>query len=631
MLFSITSVTAQSTQPVANATVKVTDGNGVLYGTTDANGDVTLLVKAKQHDITVSAYGHKTKTVNNVNFATTHDVEISLESAPFIVGQITSNASPVYGVRVEAEGGYTTITDKEGRYAVPADGSVGSTVSIDANPLGTEDLLMKGDKVMDVMREFVSITGAAVNFPEGFNIVIPKGLSTNVVQKSNERVVLNDNLVHHDIQLDTSYSISGYVRSNGQPVENAIVLASTHNSSVSYAAMGITDADGHFVINYNIVNVQYDVSVFAKGYTIVSQTISVNSDTEVDFNLTSSVTVAGKVFSNDNIALSNVTVLFTVGNIPIMTQTDANGEYEILSGLAPGEYNVTFGYLIGAMPVISNATVTLSEGANNVDLTLPVTMMSFTGNIDDPDRDHLLEPVTLKIIAHVSMGFYSLDIPFTQFIGQEGSFSFSVPKSIDIQGMIVNVSSFTVKVGSDYYYDEFTVEDNISPDSEYNLGTINVDTGALTNVTIHVDGVSSDVTLPTFNYPMLIKYGDNEFTLSVSSNSSLEMAYYMLQSGEGNITFHVGGPTGTNGFIEFTIPKALMSSPYTISIDGKTAGYTVVNENATHVTLRITYNHSEHDVSVQSSNAIPEFPLTPAAVLIVLAVIVIVLMKKRIL
>ena len=57
--------------------------------------------------------------------------------------------------------------------------------------------------------------------------------------------------------------------------------------------------------------------------------------------------------------------------------------------------------------------------------------------------------------------------------------------------------------------------------------------------------------------------------------------------------------------------------------------YIVVNENTTHITIKITYTHSEHDISIESSNAIPEFPLTPVAILIILAAIILVLMKKK--
>jgi len=86
-----------------------------------------------------------------------------------------------------------------------------------------------------------------------------------------------------------------------------------------------------------------------------------------------------------------------------------------------------------------------------------------------------------------------------------------------------------------------------------------------------------------------------------------------FRQGDKEIRFTVSGPSGTTGFCNVTIPKALLiGEPWLILIDGIPATF-IVMENATHAMLYFAYVHSTHNVQIIGTWVIGE-PPPPAGI-----------------
>lgn len=107
--------------------------------------------------------------------------------------------------------------------------------------------------------------------------------------------------------------------------------------------------------------------------------------------------------------------------------------------------------------------------------------------------------------------------------------------------------------------------------------------------------------------------GGEEFHLEVTSNS--DVSAVELSESEKKVSFTVEGETGTEGVAEVTIPKAMLSGEMMVFIDGQAvteaSNDVIVKSNTnTEVTFEINYHHSEHDIEVQGTNVVPEFPVS---------------------
>ena len=73
------------------------------------------------------------------------------------------------------------------------------------------------------------------------------------------------------------------------------------------------------------------------------------------------------------------------------------------------------------------------------------------------------------------------------------------------------------------------------------------------------------------------------------------------------INYTVQGLDGTNGWSNITVPNAMLGGPYTVMVDGGGVVQTVVN-NGTHSAIYFTYGQSTHQIIIQGTTIIPEFP-----------------------
>jgi len=119
--------------------------------------------------------------------------------------------------------------------------------------------------------------------------------------------------------------------------------------------------------------------------------------------------------------------------------------------------------------------------------------------------------------------------------------------------------------------------------------------------------IPPDAEFPPFIFN--VSMGTQIYSISAISNSTVSELDFNQTSKE--LKFNVEGTSGTTGFCNITFPASLMSGTFSVFIDGvllvKNVDYTE-SYNGTHYAIRVSYNHSVHDIRITSTDLIPEFP-----------------------
>jgi hypothetical protein len=124
------------------------------------------------------------------------------------------------------------------------------------------------------------------------------------------------------------------------------------------------------------------------------------------------------------------------------------------------------------------------------------------------------------------------------------------------------------------------------------------------------------------------------YYVTTESNSSVTN-FNFNQTGK-SLYFNVSGASGTKGFVNVTIPKALLDvkpeyappNDWLIFIDGNPTTFTKT-ENATHTSLYITYTHTQHQIEIKGNWVVPEFPTTMSIFLILVLMAIIVTFSRK--
>jgi hypothetical protein len=97
------------------------------------------------------------------------------------------------------------------------------------------------------------------------------------------------------------------------------------------------------------------------------------------------------------------------------------------------------------------------------------------------------------------------------------------------------------------------------------------------------------------------------------------------------INYTAIGIDGTKGMSNITVPDEMLGGPYTVRINGGLASPNpIVVDNGTHSTIYFTYDQSINNIEITGTTAVPEFPSTmPALILIVMTFIAVALAKKK--
>jgi hypothetical protein len=97
--------------------------------------------------------------------------------------------------------------------------------------------------------------------------------------------------------------------------------------------------------------------------------------------------------------------------------------------------------------------------------------------------------------------------------------------------------------------------------------------------------------------------------VGVDVKTSSTITNFILDEKSKRLSFRVEGESGTAGSTEMSIGR-ILEGPYSVTIDGKvTTDFEVSNGAEGVATIKISYTHSVHSITITGVNVMPEFPL----------------------
>lgn len=256
-------------------------------------------------------------------------------------------------------------------------------------------------------------SGSAITDKNG-NYIISQGLKTGTYNVSISDVIgyVNNETggidviagqttpnVNFDLQL--SGGISGTVTDavSGKPVNGTLVSSTSASGTGTYGFYSITDSNGNYSMATNMPTGTYNVTIlYPEGHFNNSTTVTVTSGVEtknVNFALAKSGIISGRITAPDGTPVNATVSAFSLSTFYSgSAQTDANGNYSIVSGLGTAsDYIVSADANLGSgsnsTGYINFISVTAGQETSGVDLELTVTITpptpsgTITGRVTD--------------------------------------------------------------------------------------------------------------------------------------------------------------------------------------------------------------------------------------------------------
>ena len=146
-------------------------------------------------------------------------------------------------------------------------------------------------------------------------------------------------------------------------------------------------------------------------------------------------------------------------------------------------------------------------------------------------------------------------------------------------------------------------------------------------VMVSTDGdsllVSAERSMPAQAYT---KWESQIFKVMLNTNSEIS-DYRFIQPAK-EVRFTLSGETDTMGFLEVSLPIALIGPPYTVYFDGKPVE-AEIHQTCCTASIKLTYKHSLHTVAVAGASAIPEIPAAPLTLTTTAALTLLYIRKRR--
>ena len=122
----------------------------------------------------------------------------------------------------------------------------------------------------------------------------------------------------------------------------------------------------------------------------------------------------------------------------------------------------------------------------------------------------------------------------------------------------------------------------------------------------------------------------NDVTYYVHTFSNSTITDFMFNQSLKQISFSVGGTSGTTGFSNVTIPKDLLAGQYTVFDDESQSLVFDEQSNESHNFLSFNYTHSSNIIRIEGTKVIPEFPAwTPLLLLLITLTVALSTYKRR--
>jgi len=140
--------------------------------------------------------------------------------------------------------------------------------------------------------------------------------------------------------------------------------------------------------------------------------------------------------------------------------------------------------------------------------------------------------------------------------------------------------------------------------------TITLTADAESSINPSYVSIKGEPLVHTRSYP--VTWDSRTFLVTINTNSTI--SDLLFDQSVKQISYKISGGAGTYGFSNVTIPKELISGPFTLNVDD-TPIEAAMMENATHISLHFTYEQVSHEVKLIGTYVIPEFPVSLIATL----------------
>jgi len=115
------------------------------------------------------------------------------------------------------------------------------------------------------------------------------------------------------------------------------------------------------------------------------------------------------------------------------------------------------------------------------------------------------------------------------------------------------------------------------------------------------------------NHPLMGSFSDfvvtwQEETYHVTIISNSTISEFNFSQPDKMLGFNVTVTHGASVFCRLSVPMNLLGGPYTLVFDGMSSANFLEESNGTHSFLYFTYNDDVHDVKIEGTSVVPEFP-----------------------
>lgn len=411
-----------------------------------------------------------------------------------------------------------------------------------------------------------------------------------------------------NIKMKSSHAIEGRITdSAGNPLSDLAVLAFDRNGNMANT-MAITNATGHYRLDNDLAAGTYTIvvpSLFSKGYAPASAAVKLPVAGSVDFILDKSSSITGRVVDAAGKPVESAAIFaiskgandtelaqfLTAGMASALT--DSQGRFTLQGGLSKGAYVVTASF--GNVPATGSAEIQAGGTAEiKLDFTEAITIKGKVTSAGKPVAGASVLPS-----AFPGAGL------FAARTDNDGYFVLTIPVK-DARDRQLFGEIMISAAG----YRPMTAD--VADDRSINVVLDRLPPAKIAGAVVAQQSLSPPVeTVLTRKGTLVFDYAGAEFGVGVQTNSRVVDASFDQPAKR--VSINLEGVQSSAGRSEFIVPKALLSGPFAVSLDGSLAENVEVVENQTHTTIALEHEHGLQEITIQGTSVVPEFPL-PAAV-----------------
>lgn len=515
---------------LANCTITATPSSGTpVITTSNEYGNYTLNVPQGNYTIVATKTGYTAQsnrlvnvtvgeTINSANF-------ILYPNLSYINGTVLSGTNPISGVTITA-GTFTALTDAAGYYNIsvssgtynltaqktgyitgsnqniavgPGQTSSGINFSLSPNPgvisgkallngVGVASASITGNRVSGSTLSPISPITSDQNGNYTLNLIAgtyqltasKSGMISNTI---NVTVAAGANISQQNITMQLNQAtINGTIYNDqGSVVRNTNIQIYEYNN-IANSFSTVTNIYGAYTVTVP-AGVRYVISASKTGYSSNSFTmtsaITIGTTLSKDLTITGqNAQINGKVFDQNNIAITNATLTATSGSSSVQTSTSATGAYSL--ALNYGNWNLNV-----SKPGYSSAdsiyVINPGEILNNKNFKINTNFATLNGRIISSPNSANLQNATITATNSIGGGGSAVS-------NQNGEYTIAnlIPGSYTITVNRSNYNSASVN--------NLTLSGNATTTKNFTMtpmtGTLNI-TCNQNNATISIENTST--------------------------------------------------------------------------------------------------------------------------------------------